>query len=297
MRESISHNRIANAILIKRNKIKKIILVEGSNDMLFFSKFKESDCFLELAFGWENVIMTINELLNQNFQACIGIIDSDLKPIIPEDIIIPSNVFCTDCHDINIETIEYSFNVIYNHHCSSEKSLSFKSQKNIEDIKSYTYELSKPLSFLRILSKRNKYNLCFKSKNDDSNSLDYSKFINKDKYEFISLEKLVETVINFSINRTTNKIPDKKIIIDELINLLKTEGNDYEFKHLTNGHDFGEIMALGLKKSLGSNQHIKADIFLKECILNYEYAEFKKTNLYNNIVIFEDKNNIKYLKN
>lgn len=297
MKNHLTHNRIVNSILIKKDKIKKIIIVEGSHDQLFFSKFKDDDSTLELAFGWSNVINVVKELSNQNFNKCIGIIDTDLKPIIPENYTIPQNVFSTDCHDINIETIEYSFDIIYNHYSSNDKDEKFKKDNNLQNIKEYTYQLSKPLSFLRVLSKRKKYNLCFKSKEEDGNSLDFSKFINKDNYKFISIDKLVDTVINYSRSRIKEVLPKKEVIIQELNELIQNEENNYDYRKLTNGHDFGEIILLGLKKVLGNNQHIKADNILKDCVLNYEFSEFKKTNLYTNIKRYQKANNENYLKN
>ncbi|SDF09621.1 hypothetical protein [Epilithonimonas hungarica] len=297
MIKAITSNRISNAILIKKKKIKKLILVEGSHDKLFFLKFKDENCSVELAYGWKNVIQVLDDLKAKHFENCIGVIDADLKKVIPEEFEMPDNIFMTDLHDINIETIEHSFNVIYKSHCSEDKNDVFTSYKKITDLKNYIYELSKPLSFLRILSKRKNYHLSFKSKDETSNNIDYSKFINKEKFEFTSLKNLVETVINFSRSKTKNALPQNEILLKELADLLENERNKYEVTKITNGHDFGEIITLGLKKCLGSNQHIKADNILRDCILNYEYSEFKKTNLYLSIRDTELKYGVAFLKN
>ena len=297
MRNAITANRVANSILIKRKSINKVIIVEGTHDLLFFSKFKHSESQIEIAFGWENVINVINSLLEEGYENCIGIIDTDLKPIIPESYVIPDNVFTTDCHDINIETIEYSFDIIYNHYCSTEKDKKFKEDNQLSDMKRYIYSLALPISCLRILSKRHTYNLCFKCKDEEGSSLDFTKFIDKDKFKFINIEKLVETVVNYSRNRIKNEIPTKDIIVTELNKLIEEESETYDKKHITNGHDFGEIILIGLKKKLGNNQHIKSDDFLKDCILTYEFVEFQKTKLFQQIKEFEVINNIEYLKN
>ncbi|RNA63222.1 hypothetical protein D1631_15440 [Chryseobacterium nematophagum] len=297
MRNAITPNRVANSILIKRKSMNKVIIVEGTHDLLFFSKFKHSESQIEIAFGWENVINVVNSLLKEGYDNCIGIIDTDLKPIIPESYIIPANVFTTDCHDINIETIEYSFDIIYNHYCSKEKDKKFKEDNQLNDIKTYIYSLALPISFLRILSKRNSYNLRFKCKDEEGNSLDFTKFIDKDKFKFINIEKLVEAVMNYSRNKIKTDIPTKDIIVAELNQLIEQENDTYDRNKITNGHDFGEIILVGLKRKLGNNQHIKSDDFLKDCILNYEFVEFQKTKLFQQIKRFEATNTIEYLKN
>ncbi|MEI7486764.1 MAG: hypothetical protein WCJ72_05045 [Chryseobacterium sp.] len=82
-------------------------------------------------------------------------------------------------------------------------------------------------------------------------------------------------------------------IIQKLETIIKTE--DFDSNLLNNGHDFGEIICLGLKKVLGSHD-IDSEDFLKECILNYESKDFVSTLMYSDIKNLEKKKKSEFLK-
>lgn len=292
MKESLTADRIANAIIQRRKKYENFLLVEGTHDRLFFLKFKSDSTQVEISFGWEKLIEIINKLKERGFNKVIGVIDKDLREMIPEEFQIPENIHTTDYHDINISCLEESFSVVFESINSDDKTESFKSAGNVECIKSYTYSLVRPLSYLRILNKRNKLNLTFKSNDSKKNRFDYAKFIDKDKYEFVSLEKLIETVTNFSRNKTDSKIlPNNEIL--ELLKQLIDEEN-FDDRLLNNGHDFGEIICIGLRRVLGSKD-IESDTFLRECILAYDSSRFIETKLFATIKTNEITQETTYL--
>ncbi|KFF02320.1 DUF4435 domain-containing protein [Chryseobacterium luteum] len=294
MKEYITPERVATSILIKRKKQKKCFIVEGNHDRLFFLKFKDSDVNVEIAFGWENVIEVLKILKKENFLDVIGIIDSDFKLMVPEKFEKLENLILTDYHDVNTLTLDKSFDVVIKTHESEEKINSFLEEKK-KPLKEYIYSLARPLAMLKLLNKRENYNISFKGKKNDSPSLDFSKFINKDKFEYISNEKLIETIINYCNGKTKMPLPTKDILIDKLNELIKLESKNYTDVSLICGHDFGEIAVLGLKKRLGSKS-IKGDDFLNECVLNYDSMDFKKTKLYQSIKDIETKTFQTYLK-
>lgn len=293
MKNQMTIDRIANSIIQRRKKYENFILVEGSQDRLFLLKFKNDTTQVEITFGWEKLLDIIAALKKRGFAKAIGLIDKDLRDIIPEEIICEDNVIITEEHDLNIMCIEKSFDIIFENYCSQEKVEQFKIIRDTACLKTYTYDLAKPLSFLKILNKREKLNLSFKSNESKKNKLDYTKFIDKNKYEIISFDKLVETVTNFSRNKTDEKILKNEVIVEMLKSIIAKE--NFEQPKLNSGHDFGEIITLGLRKALGTTE-IDSDTFLKEAILTYDSSEFSKTSLFKHIKALEVRQSTVYLK-
>ncbi|MFH6944480.1 hypothetical protein [Flavobacterium sp. FlaQc-50] len=293
MRNDISIDRIANSIIQRRKRYNNFILVEGSHDRLFFLKFKDENTQIEITFGWEKLISIISRLKELGFEKVIGIVDKDLRQIIPEELKTEENVIVTDEHDINIICIEKSFETIFQSYCSAEKVDKFKSNKKIDCLKNYTHGIIRPLSYLKVLNKRENLNLSFKGNDSSKKNIDYSKFIDKQNYEFISLDKLVETITNYSRNRTEKTILTNKAIVEKLTNLIQKES--YVNPDLNCGHDFGEIICLGLKKVLGTKE-IEGELFLKETLLVYETSDFITTNIFKQIKYLENKQSTEYLR-
>lgn len=293
MKDAITVDRIANSIIQRRKKYDNFILVEGSQDRLFFLKFKNDKSQIEITFGWEKLIQITSKLKERGFDKVIGIIDRDLREIIPENLSFDDNIILTDEHDINILCLEKSFNTIFQSYQSEDKVEKFKIEKKVTCLKDYTHEIIKPLSFLKVINKRDNLNLSFKGNDKNKKKIDYSKFINKEKYEFISLNKLVETVTNYSRNRTNEKIVSNEIILNKLNYIIDNE--NFEYSQLNCGHDFGEVICLGLKKVLGTKD-IDSEQFLKENLLNYETSDFITTNIFKSINKIESTQETVYLK-
>lgn len=293
MINSITADRIANSILQKRKKYNNFILVEGSHDRLFLLKFRHEDTQIEITFGWEKLIKVIEILRDKGFENIIGIVDLDFREFIPDKVIEDDEIILTDAHDIDILCLEKSFPTIFNNYCSEDKIENFKNSNNCECIKQYTYEILKPLSYLKLLNKREGLNLAFKSNGSKKNNFDYTKFIDKNKYTLINNVKLIETVTNFSRSKTENKILRNEEILKKLESLLASEV--FAEEKITNGHDFGEAITIGIKKALGSKE-LDSETFLKECILSYDSTEFLKTNLYKKIYNIQIKKKTKFLK-
>lgn len=293
MRESITLDRVANSILQRSKKYENFILVEGSNDRIFFLKFKNANSQIEITFGWEKLIELLKLLKARGFKNVIGVIDKDHRSIIPLEVDLDEELIETDFHDINILTINESFEPIFNVYCSEDKYNKFLEDKKIKCLKTYTFNIAENLSYLRLLNKRENLHLSFKTNDGKKNRLDYSKFVNKDKYEFISLEKMIETITNFSRSKTTHSLLSNEKIYDLLIKLKSKESFDYLL--FCNGHDFSELICLSLKKVLGSRE-VEPESFLKDCILNFDIFNFEKTEMYSKIKELEKIKKTQFLK-
>lgn len=293
MKDSITLDRIANSILQRSKKYENFILVEGSHDRLFFLKFKTPGSQIEITFGWEKLKALLTLLKDRGYHKVIGVLDKDHRDLIPLGIALENEIVETDCHDINILTIDKSFETIFNSYCSEVKYESFLKARKITCLKSYTFSIAENLSYLRLLNSRENLHLTFKTNDGQKNRLDYSKFINKDKYEFISVEKMIETITNFSRSKTKETISADDVIYKKLIDLKNKESFNYVI--FNNGHDFSEIICLGLKKALGSRD-VEPELFLKDNILSYESSDFVKTKMYFEIKKLEKTKKTQFLK-
>ena len=289
----ITVDRIANSIMQRRKKYENFILVEGSHDYLLILKFKNEGTQVEITFGWEKLVEIIANLKSKGFEKAIGIIDRDLRDLVPENTEFVDEIILTDEHDINIMSLEKSFEIVFKSYCSPEKVENFKQEKKNNCIKSYTHNIVRPLSYLKILNKRENLNLVFKTNNSKKNRFDYSKFIDKEKYELISLEKLVETITNFSRGKTDKQIIDNHSILKKLTSIMQSE--THENTKLNSGHDFGEFISICLKKRLGTFE-VDGETFLKETILAYDSSDFKLTSIFKNIKKLEVAHQTAYLR-
>ena len=280
MKEYITPDRIANSILQRRTQFNNFIIVEGIHDRLFFLKFKSEKTCVEISFGWEKLLQVIEGLQKRGYSEMIGIMDKDLRNIIPEKMDFDEKVILTDDHDLNITTLEQTFQIIFENYNSGEKTEKFLSDIGKSSVKNHIYELVLPIAYLKILNKREKLHLTFKSNDSKKNNFDYTKFIDKNSFRLTSLEKLVETVINFSHSKTKEKIRPQHEIVAKLKKIITDE--KYNFNDVCAGHDFGEVISIGLKKALGSVE-VNSETFLKENILAYEAVDFTQTQLYRSI--------------
>lgn len=289
MREYITPSRIANSIAQKTSFKGTYLIVEGNSDYTFYRKFtSEQFCSIEIAFGNSNVIDVIEELHIRGFTDVIGLIDSDFRNLdgeIPQN----PNILMTDEHDLELMIFKSSaFDTVINHHCENAK-LEVLLRDCGTDLRSFLLNLSTPLGYLKWANKNQGFLLCFKPQNPDGRDLNYSNFIPVKSLEFTGYDKMVETVINYSVPKgkinTTHEIAvaTAKSLINKTIDLYQ----------LCNGHDICQIICLALRSKIGSlnANAVTACQIERELIFAYDSRFFEKTNLYTSIKKWEATKN------
>lgn len=284
MEEYITPQRIANAILIKANSNNAYVIVEGKDDYKLFNKFIDNEvCTIEIAFGKENVVDVLDELEKRNFEKVFGILDSDFREL-NNEVLNNENIFFTDYHDIEIMLIKSEcFEIVLNNYIQVEKLR--EKYGGYNEFRSYLFEITKPLGYLKWLNERNKLGLKFKSSIPEGKSIDFTHFISISDLKFLGYEKLVDSIFNFCNGKVCIEIK-KDNLLKELNNFI----SDCDLAHLCNGHDVIRIISLSLKRNL-SNYNSKAILpeqLSKEFILSYEARFFKQTNLYHKIKNWEE---------
>lgn len=285
MEEHLTPDSIASSIRMERSQFHgSFLIVEGGTDAKIYSNFIENEeCQIEIAFSKDNAVKII-EVLNENkFEGALAVIDADFD-IVDTKNYPHENLFLTDFHDI--EGLIFASPAL-------EKILSeFGSKqkiRKIEDahkksIRKIIIEIGAFIGYLLKISIDENLGLHF---GDEDRKLDFSKFISKEDLSF-DLNKFITVIKNNSEKFTLNNIQ-----IIEKINLLAEQNLD--LLHIVRGKDLTEILCIGLRKVVGTNNpiHVNSDIIIKSIRVAYDFRFFASTKLYSDIKDWE-KANIPY---
>lgn len=293
MFEYMTPERTANAIMQDTTFNGTYLIVEGIKDFNLYNKFINIGGAIEIkqVGGKENVIEIIKILEERNFNEKIGIIDSDFSKIIDEEQLV-SDIFTTDHHDSEVmmfkspalETVLYLYT-------TKLKLDEFSSNREIKGI---ILETAKEIGLLKLANHLHNLGLAFKPKNIDGKSLKYKDFIDERTLQFKGREQLIDTVFNYSINRS-NQIANKEFIKQKLEEVSKKQ---YDLLQLVNGHDLSNVVFLLLKKSLRSSKKSLCDYNTIEdsFIMSYEARYFIETELFKSLYEWSVSNNIDFFK-
>lgn len=291
MQEYLSPERIANSIC-QEDFTGYYLIVEGSKDVKLYGKFCNKETIkLKQAFGAPN-LLKIHSLLNERgFKRKLGILDRDFLEILSVgDKDFNSEIFYTDYHDIEVMMImSRAFENVLQVYTSEEKLNDFEKKMGKKLIE-LLFNISDNIGYLKLVEKKYKFGLKFKPEQIDGNTIKYSDFIS-DKLEYKGDDFLIRSIINYSRNRTTNKLIEKDI--KEKYSLEKKA--KYDSKQLSNGHDLSNIILIFFKKTLRSSNRMLIDYNSIEdsLILAYEYEEFRTTQLYEQLTSWSKENRFK----
>lgn len=278
MEQQISPERVANAIMQDNSFNGFYFIVEGNKDSKVYGKFiNENVVRIREAFGCDKVKAVLKILDERGFNQKIGIIDDDFKSIlgVVENI---DGLFITDNHDIEIMIINtHALENVLNISCSRKNIQEFE-KSNEKTIREIIFNLGKEIGFIKLANKIHDLGLIFKPRHPEGNQIKYKEFISDQTLDYLGDEKLLDTVINYSRNKSKS-LKDRSEIET---NFQSIKTNKYNLNDLVNGHDLTNILFLLMKKVLKSRSKILADFNSVEdsLVLAYEYSDFKSTNIY-----------------
>lgn len=279
----VTPDTIANeVILLRQTSDDGLLIVEGESDEKLFSKFVSSSSILIIpAWGKENAIGAIKILDQINIVKVLTIVDADFWNL--DNIILPSiNLITTEVHDIEITIIKSKGFDNY----SSEYFSRLKIQKIIESKSKMSlveYFLSRlaPIGYLRRYSEVNSYNFKFEG-------IDFKKFVSKENLT-IDIKKLISIVL------ANTKNPRFKIdaILKSYQSFCK-QNSAIDLFQLCCGHDFVELLSIGLRKALSSQTESQCECIQieKNLRLAFESKHFIDTELYQKTKTWEQNNKI-----
>lgn len=290
MDEHITTERIANAIMQNISFKGYYLIVEGPKDSKLYGKFVNyQEIIIKAAFGNQKVEEVIEILTERKFDRKIGIIDADFTRITEEEVKM-DGLFITDDHDIEVMVIKTrALDNVLHVFCSKSKIQEFEKKHKVS-VRDQIFKLGKEIGYLKLANKIYDLGLVFKPKNPEGNQIKYKNFISDKTLKYLGDEKMIGTVINYSVNKSEN-IQSKKIINDRLSAIKEKE---YPIDQLVNGHDLINALFILMKKVLSSkNRTLQCTNSVEDILtLAYEFNDFKTTDLYSEMKNWADENEV-----
>ncbi|MEZ8157050.1 hypothetical protein ACED66_12495 [Vibrio splendidus] len=284
MQQHITASRIANSVLQDKSNKGFFLFVEGVKDLNVYPQFiNQSYVKIEPTYGKYKMREVWEILESRNFHNKIAIRDADFIRIrgnYNKDY--HSHFFITDAHDSECMIVNSpTFEKVIDSALSIEHSSNIKSK--FPDLKFDIKQICYQLGCLKLANKLDNLGLTFKPKNVKDKGLDFSKFIECKTFKYNSDTALIQSVINYSINKVEkgsikneseircsfDKIVNKKHPLDEVIH----------------GHDLSQVMYLLVRKHFKYNNNLitSGDNVESLWAMSYDSSYFKDTSLYKNI--------------
>ena len=245
------------------------ILVEGTYDCRLYSKFfNTQNASIEFVGGGKGQVINALELLKNITQKVFGICDADFRHI-ENDCSNISNLFFTDCHDIEM-TMLHTAGVLQN------VLAVYNEAKNTEVIMNKALELADFPAYTRFYNEKQSVKIDFSrvKLGDVITPHGITATLNAPEY----IQKLN--------SRSRNKT--RTITDHEIREFMAATPIEDKF-NLCNGHDVTEIVALMLG---GKTDHKN---FCLNIQISFKYDDFKKTRLYTGILAWQSDNSYNVL--
>jgi Protein of unknown function (DUF4435) len=284
VRDLLSVDRVANQIRLRRSTFfGTFLLVEGTSDKLFYGRFVDKiACELVIASGKPSSKLRVIEVLEilekASFHGVLAIVDADFDRLETSFVNSP-NLFRTDTHDLETMMIKsFALDKVIDLLGSEDKITTFG-----KDIRSVLVEAATSVGYLLWVSQCDALNLTF-------DGIKFNKFVDEQTLQINEL-KLIQEVKNKS-----QALSLQNEYLQERLTSKKSSLHDPW--QICRGHDFVEILSLGLRKTIGSNKASNVEPRSDESkntlegnlLLAYEEVYFRETKLYSDILAWESSN-------
>jgi hypothetical protein len=272
VREFITSEALANRIRQRRTTHKgAFLIVEGSSDAKFYGQMIDKNhCqLLPPAQGRDKAIEALKILQKEPAPDVIAIVDKDFDELNGTLPTLP-NLFFTDTHDLETLLLQSpAFEKLLNALVSEDKLARFG-----QDPREVLLISGSVIGYLRWVSLQDTIHLKFEG-------INFSKFVDEVTLK-INEAKLIEEV--------KNKSQKPGINTAELQDRLEKQKNDsHDLWQICCGHDLISILAIGLRKAIGSKRSNETTVDSLELnlLLAYEQVYFQKTQLYGTIALWQ----------
>jgi Protein of unknown function (DUF4435) len=271
VQELITPEALANRVRQRRTMHKgAFLLVEGSSDARFYKQQIDTDhCQTVVGQNRDMAIAALKILQKSGAPDVIAIVDKDfdeLNGTLPD---LP-NLFFTDTHDLETLLLQSpALEKLLNEFASEDKLAKFG-----QDVREVLLISGSSIGYLLWVSLQDSMHLKFEG-------INFLKFVDDMTLE-INEVKLIEEI--------KNKTRKPDINTAELQERLGKQKNDsHDPWQVCRGHDLISILAVGLRKAIGSNNShaATADILERSLRLAYEQVYFQKTQLYGAIALWQ----------
>jgi hypothetical protein len=279
MREWLSAVDIANSIRMTRSQYSgSFLVVEGrGTDLKIFRRLVDrTHCNIQPAHGRDNVLDVIKILEEDKFGGIVGLVDADFWHVegLPP---LGTNIVVCEYHDLEILLLTTRALEVTLVELGSEEKIERLLATRGTSVEEFLLQLASTLGFLRLLSIRNGYNLKF-------SSLKFTRFLNVDSME-IDVAQMIQHVIAVSQRQDLSV----KEIENEIASLANAE---YDLRQICCGHDVIAILAVGLRKVVGTKDANEARIEIIESVLRAGFGpeDFAGTSIYKDLRAWEAGN-------
>lgn len=295
----MSPDRIANSIMQDKSFLGHYVLLEGKKDVKLYRRLIQSaNAKVKVTFGKYQLREVYKILDEREFDKKIGIRDSDFLRV-PDNPKFSTQfsdaIFPTDCHDAEIMAIEMGALDDLLHVVIEEDKVKEFEKKLNKTLPNLLIELLYPLGCLKLANKRYGLGLCFKPEKPEGNPIKYKKFICDKNWVFLGNDQLIQAVIEYSVNRSTEIAS-----VDEITKRLnEIIIKNYDQKEIVHGHDSTELLHMIFRDGLKTKNKI---IQNADCIESLLYScldllKFMNTNIYASIGTWQKTNSAQIFKN
>ena len=265
---------IANEIRMKRSQFAgAFLVVEGRDDRLLMEKFASPDtCKIVVAEGKQNVCEVIHILDDAGFAGVLGLVDSDFDRVEGKGIT-GLNIVKPEFHDLETMLLcSPALGRVLGEVGSQSKIEAFQ-----RPVLNELLARALPIGHLRLYSIKAGLNLRFQG-------LRYSSWVNRTSFE-ASVSDLIEAVKNHSQRLD---LPSEVLAagIQELANVR------FEPREICAGVDLVEILSVGLRRLLGTNDSspVTSAELRRYLRLSYSQQDFAASDLCKEIRGWEARN-------
>lgn len=299
MEQHITADRIANAIMQEEKFEGGVyLLVEGAKDIKVYGRLvNEKTVRVRQTHGKYKQRDVYKILAERGYKSKICIRDADFLRVPGNEKFIPDyseNIFVTDGHDsevmiVSTDALKNLLLITSN----TEKIEAFE-KKHDCSIRTLVFELSKPIGYLRYANKKHNLGLSFKPERPEGGRIKYKKFICEKKFEYLSMDTMVNTLYEYSKNRGQD-VASRDVIMAKFIEVSSL---NIPIIELVNGHDVSEILSIIITKGLRSDSKLAHDQPSVESslALAYELRHFIESNLFISIENWSASNGICVMK-
>lgn len=269
MRQQLSPEDVANDVRMTRSQHRgSFVLVEGrSSDLRILERLIDPErCELTPAHGKPNVLGALEILEDDGFPGAVGIVDAD-RSRVSGDLPRSDSVLLTDGCDLESMLLHSpALDKVLAELGKPEKIEAFESERGTS-IREHLVDLARPLGALRHVSERDHLGLRFQT-------LAVSKFVDRE-LRVLDRPALVRAVKN----KSQRPDLDEDRLLGELEEIVRDRG--VSSRDLSNGHDMVKLLALGLRRALGSRKEgeVSAEILERSLRLAYEKEYFQASEL------------------
>lgn len=266
----IDGSYIANSVRMVRSRdARAFLIVEGESDEIFFERLIDrTRCKIEVAKGRENAIEAFYELRRSSFAGVLVVVDADFD-VLAGRLPLPLGLLFTDTHDLETMLLaSRALDKLLRKVGKQDKLQAFEAKHG--KVREKLLASAAPLGGFLWLSNSEQMNLRF-------SEIKLGKFID-DKTLQVNEKSIIKAVLDHSsrpdlgINTIAEKLAAMNVAL-------------HDPWHVCSGHHLTELLALALRKAIGTHDTGKMSAEQVETMLTlaYEAADFPATGLYADI--------------